>query len=451
MSLIIEYVRQFGRFQRNARLYLINNALSGMTSGILLVLYNLYLASLGYKADFIGVELFAATVGAGLAIVPAGMCIDRFSGKVILIAANLLIGLASIGQFLFRQPLPLLVSAFIAGVGFAFILVINAPFLTANSTPSQRSHLFSLNIALGLVTIVVGNVLGGALPVWLSHIGWLMGSMPAALNGILASQAAPRSYQLSLLLAGVIVLPSLVPLFLLSNDPAPGSARQARAAGAGIAEARAGLRRVLASSSSWGAAARIPRSPIFLLSLQQALIGAGAGLFINYFNIYFVQHLGASSALFGLLSGATVAITALFTLAAPGLAARIGRVNTISLTVLASLPFLLTLGLTTVLPLAAACYVLRQGLMDMSNGVLQVFSMEVVPPRRRGLANSSYQAAFQVPNALAAPLGGLLIVRFGYAPIFLAAAACYLLAIAVLWGSFGRRGEGSGEKLLESQ
>jgi hypothetical protein len=57
MSRLISYIREFGRFQRNARLYLISNALSGVTIGIILVLYNLYLVSLGYKTDFVGLVL----------------------------------------------------------------------------------------------------------------------------------------------------------------------------------------------------------------------------------------------------------------------------------------------------------------------------------------------------------------------------------------------------------
>src|SRR5260221_11871514 len=132
MSQFVEYLRQFGRFQLNARLYLINNALSGVTAGILLVLYNLYLLSLGYAADFIGAVLFAATIGAGLAIFPAGVCIDRFSGKAILIGANLLIGVGGIWENFFFQPLPLLLSGFFAGGGFAFLLGGNVPFLAAN-------------------------------------------------------------------------------------------------------------------------------------------------------------------------------------------------------------------------------------------------------------------------------------------------------------------------------
>ena len=105
---IVEYLREFGRFQRNARLYLLSNVLSGVTTGILLVLYNLYLVSLGYGTDFIGIVLFVVTIGAGVAIFPAGICIDRLSGKFILIWSSLFIGLAGIGQILFRQRLHLI-------------------------------------------------------------------------------------------------------------------------------------------------------------------------------------------------------------------------------------------------------------------------------------------------------------------------------------------------------
>jgi len=428
MHLLIEYARQFRRFQRNARLYLISNALSGVSVGILVVLYNLYLVSLGYGTDFIGVILLVGTLGAGLAIFPAGWCIDRFGGKAILIWSSLLIGVAGVGLLLFRQPVPLLVSSFITGIGGAFILVVNAPFLTVNSTPGERSHLFSLNIVLSLVTIVLGKVIGGVLPVWFRGSSWLMAPLPSWSSWLLVNQPDARSYQLALLLAGIIAGPSLVPLFLLSNDRPPVPPQPV--APLAVQNALLSLRHVQVQA--------VLRGPIFLLSLTQVLIGLGAGLFIPYFNVYFVQHLGASSALFGLIDGSATAVTALLTLAAPLLALRLGKVNTIVLTQLASIPLLLTVGLTGILPLAALFYLFRQGLMDMSSGIFQVFSMEAVPRQHRGLANSSYQASFQVAWALTAPLGGLIIVRLGYPPIFVAAAVCYVLSIAILWTCFGR-------------
>jgi len=445
----LEYGRQFGRFQRNARLYLINNALSGVTAGILLVLYNLYLVSLGYEANFVGFVLFAVTIGAGIAIFPAGICVDRFSGKAILIWSNLLIGLAGIGQILFRQPVPLLVSGFLEGAAFAFTLVINAPFLTLNSSPEERPHLFSMNISLGLITLVLGEVLGGVLPFWLRSIHWLMAPLPAWVAPILASQSDPRSYQLALLFAGVIAGPSLIPLFMLQSNqkmPLPDNAGAKAFRGEDkprpypvrlrqSLRSRVGAGLVLALDVA-GRRKAFLRSPFFFLMLVYIFTGLGAGLFIPYYNIYFVQHLKASSALFGLIDGGANALTALTTLAAPWLAARIGRINTIALTRLLSIPLLLIVGLTGILPLAALLYPFRQGVMDMSNGILQVFSMEVVPEKFRGLANSSYQVAYQVPWAITASLGGLVIVQYDYPPIFLLGAFCYLLAIAVLWAKF---------------
>src|SRR5260370_34800706 len=108
------------------------------------------------------------------------------------------------------------------------------------------------------------------------------------------------------------------------------------------------------------------------------LPGLGGGLFIPSFNIFFVQHLKASPSLFGLIDGGANAITALLTLVAPLLAKRLGRINTITLTRLASIPLLLTIGLTGILPLAAFLYLFRQGSMDISAGIRQVYSMEAV-------------------------------------------------------------------------
>ncbi|HLZ80917.1 MAG TPA: MFS transporter [Ktedonobacteraceae bacterium] len=455
MRQLINYVQQFGYFQRNARLYLISNALSGVTTGILLVLYNLYLLSLGYGADFIGLVLFVGTIGAGIAIFPAGVCIDRFGGKAVLIWSNFLIGFAGIGQILFHQSLPLLLSAFAAGTGVAGAIVVNAPFLTLNSTPDERSHLFSLNIALGLVTTVLGNIVGGILPVYFRSFSWLMSSLRPGLDLVLATQPEARSYQLSLLFAGIIAVPSLVPLFMLQDKRTlPGSNNEGRAKRTlwpSFSKRDRGWEQdflpethISLSFSAWLSGRlfvsirTILFSAFFLLMLVQALIGAGAGLFVPYFNIYFVQQLKASPALFGLLNGGATAITALLTLVAPWLARRIGKVNAVVVTQISSIPLLVMIGLVPLLPVAAILYLLRQGLMDMSAGVLQVFSMEAVVEEHRGIANSGYQTAFLVPWAVMAPLGGLIITHAGYPAVFIGGALFYILAVSVLWWNFGR-------------
>ncbi len=466
MRLVKEYLQQFKHFQRNARLFLINNALSGVTAGILLVLYNLYLVSLGYHADFVGAVLFVGTIGAGLAIFPAGVCIDRFSGKIILILSTSLIGIAGAGQILFRQPLPLLVSSFVVGVGLAFLLVITAPFLTLNSDSEERPHLFSMNISLSLITLVLGEIIGGILPIWFRSIPWLMKPLPYGTNSLIASNPDARSYQLALLLAGIIAIPSFIPLFMMSSVRPPRRMKHNVAPPASHDKTAALPRRgqLLLSvvnglfhadqgedffSHIFSFIYTFLQSAFFFLVLVYILTGFGAGLFIPYFNIYFVQHLNASPALFGLIDGGANAITALFTLIAPHLANRFGKINAITLTRLANIPLLLIIGLTSILPLAAFMYLFRQGTMDMSAGILQVFSMESVTEKHRGLANSSYQAAFQVPWAVAAPIGGLIIVHSGYTLIFLLGAFFYILTIVILWARFGSRKPVGLEKLAE--
>lgn len=431
MSLLVEYIREFGHFQRNARLYLVSNALSGVSAGIVLVLYNLYLSSLGYKADFIGLVLFVGAVGAGVAIFPAGICIDRFGGKLILLCSNLAFGAIVAGQILFRQPVPLLITAFLAGGATAFFLVVNAPYLTANSTPGERPHLFSLNIVLGLGTIVLGEPLGGALPAWFRATSWLMGSLPSWLSWMLATQPEPRSYQLAVLFAGVLAVPSLIPVLLLTADRPPAS-RSTRPRDFSIA-------RVLSTTRAWRqqfSLHKLLAHPIFIVLLVQVLIGLGMGLFVPYFNLYFVKQLKSSPALFGVIDGTANGIDALLTLLAPWLAVRIGRINTITITRLISIPLLVIIGLTNLLPVAATLYLFRQGMMDMSLGIFQVFSMEVVSQQRRGLVNSTYQASSQAAFALSVPLGGVIITHSGYAPVFILGAILYTLAIAALWSRF---------------
>lgn len=433
MSLLIEYLREFGRFQRNARLYLISNILSGVTTGSILILYNLYLVSLGYKTDFIGLLYLMGAVGIGIAIFPAGLCVDRFGGKSILIWSSAAIGVFGAAQLLFRQPLPLLISTFFVGLAAAFPFVVNAPFLTNNSTRAERPQLFSINIVVILATTVIGEVLGGALPIWLRQQPWLMSAFPHWLNWALVGQVQPRSYQLAMLLAGIIAAPSFIPLFLMDDDR---PATRERLSSTTVDERESLRMMLLMLRRALAHPKKILISPFSMLLLVQIVVAFGAGLIIPYFNLYFVQHLKASSALFGLIDGGANTINAILTLLAPLLAARIGRINTITITRLCSLPLLLIIGFTTTLPLAAALYLFRQGTMDMGLGLFQVYSMEAIPEQRRGLANSSYQVAMNVPMALSTPLGGLIIAQMGYRPVFIGTAILYALAILALWLRF---------------
>ena len=451
MQQLIEYVRQFGRFQRNARWYLLQSALVGIGIGIFSLLYPLYLSALGYKVDLIGLVLFFIPLGTSVALIPAGLCVDRFSGKAILIWSSVVMVIAVMGQILFHDLVLLCISAFGIGIGISFQYVLNAPFLTAHSTPDERAHLFSLNIVLILVTTVLGELLGGALPVWLREHPW---ALFPDLSWLLSEQKLARSYQITILCGVLLALTSFIPLLLMTAQrPTHGRSEQPfrlvllfpRKLWLSL---RANFKKNTSTrrdatdagvTLSFGRLLRYLFTPLAIMQVHMVLTGFGTGMITPYFGLFFVGYLGANSTLFGLIDGSSNAILAFATLLAPLMVMRIGRLKTIVFTGLLSIPVIICVGSFRIFLLAAILYPLFQVLWNMANGILQLFSMEVVPPKLQGRANSSYQVAFQVSWAVATPIGGLLIDRLGYTPVFWMTAGLFFLAVVLIWWRFGSK------------
>lgn len=441
MQQFIEYMRQFRHFQRNARLFLLIYMLVSISTGVSTVLYPLYLSALGYGTDFIGLQVLAATLGAGLALVPAGILVDRFGGRAILFWSGVLLAVGGGIHVLFRTPVMFLVGAFVGGIGGTFALVLYSPFLTRNSIPAERPHLFSLNIVVSSVTAVLGEVLGGALPIFLRahsssmlpHLSWFLVSSPLA-----------RSYQITLLLGILLSMPAFLPIFFITNDRPPlmrSEQRRSRlarkASHSNPHDFQKGTRRDTTGLRYGPRVSGYIFSPLTVLMGMNLLIGLGAGMIIPYFGLFFVQKLGGTSAQFGIIDGTAKALNLLGTLLAPWIVVRIGRVAAILLPRLLGIPVLLCICFFPFLSLAVILYPLRQTLANMTGSILQVFSMEVISPELRGVSNSGYQGATQVALAISAPIGGLLIRNLGYTPVFLITAGCYLLALALFWLRFG--------------
>src|SRR5215469_6222414 len=160
----VSYLRQFGRMNRNARLYLLSNTLNSITVGIFALLYNLYLVALGYQADFIGWLLVVGGAGGALGMVTTSPLMARFGAKATLFWSSVVAGVAGALQLLIPLALPLTMTSFILGVAGGIYLVIGAPLLADGSQDAARSHIFSLNASLALITAVIGQILGGYLP-----------------------------------------------------------------------------------------------------------------------------------------------------------------------------------------------------------------------------------------------------------------------------------------------
>ncbi len=438
---LTDFFARFGRLRRNARLYLISNTIQAFTAGAIGVLYTLFLDGLGYGTGFIGLALFIGAAGGALGILPASALTRRLGWRAMLLLSDLIGGVAIAIQLLAPTRAVTLITSLGVGASVAIFLVLNAPFLAANSAPEQRNAIFGLNNALGFLAGVSGSVIGGLLPVWIAagyhaQTSWLL-----ALRPYLLADPQARVYQLAMLAAGVVAVPSIIPIFMLRERDAGMADATAPAAPAQSPVALA--ERLGERLRGWLRVARsVASGTVGRFAVSQALVGFGAGLFFPYLNIYFVNRLGASTAFYGALSAAVTAMLALVSLLSAPLADRFGRMRVALVAQVASLPFMIAMGAVPALVVVSACYVIRSTLMNTGSAPLQAWLMDAVTPQRRVLASNAYNMSWQGAWAVGAALGGGLIALGGFGAPFYVATACYTISAVLLglWFLPGRRG-----------
>lgn len=431
--MLTSYLDRLRALNRNAWLYLTSNSIQAIAAGALAVIYTLYLSALGYSASFIGLTLFVATIGGGIGIIPSQPLVNRFGWRTMLIWSDMIGGFAIFLQLILPTPPVLLVTSVAIGASVAIVLVINAPFLAANSTPRDRTTLFGLNNALQFLASIIGSLLGGALPIWFASQAVRGSALLQRLSPLLVPGEQARAYQLALLLIGALATPSIIPIFFLREPPRTSAHL---VVGDILQPWRVRL------NALWARIRVGARGVIGRFSLFQILLGFGAGLWFPYFNIYLVQHLGATSLDYGKLTAAATVLLAVASLIAAPLSDRFGKAPTIVVSHLCALPFLALMGLVPVVGIISAAYLLRGFLANISGPPLQAYLMEAVSERERVVANGVYNVSWQIAWAIGAFAGGLIVGPLGYHAPMLVAVPFYGGA-ALLFGWFFWRNAGA--------
>ena len=118
-----------------------------------------------------------------------------------------------------------------------------------------------------------------------------------------------------------------------------------------------------------------------------------------------------------------------------------GKVKTIVLTQVLSLPFLFLRGFSPIFALSVSSYLMRTALMNMSAPVLAAFAMEIVPAPLRPITSSLLVLSWNGGWAISAHASGKLQVRTGFSPIFLITGSLYLLTALLTYRIFHRTRE----------
>jgi len=361
--------------------------LRATATGLVAVLLGLYLARLRVGPAAFGLVVAAGLAGAALASLLATLRGDRLGRRRFLIGLTVLGGAGALAVPLVTAPLALALCAFLGmlnGMGRdrGAALVLEQAALPETTTNAGRTALFAAY-----------NVLQDA--------GHALGSLLAITPALLVTRGLGDLLALRVSF-GLLALLALAPLPLyLGLSPA--------------VEKHAPAPTVRLTPSSRRLLARI--SALF------ALDSLGGGFLTTAFlSLFFSERFAVGAETLGLLFFAARVLNALSHVGAALLARRIGLVNTMVFTHVPSSLLLVTVAFAPSFPVAAALFLLREGLAEMDVPTRQSYVMAVVRPEERTFASGLTHLVRMGAWAVAPALAGLLATASLMTPLVVGAA-----------------------------
>lgn len=404
LRVLREYAARVRAFQPNARLYLINMVIAGAAMGIFRLLFNFFVLSLGYDEALVGRLVTINSLTSLFAALPAGFLGDRLGRKAALILAGASSALSVI--FMVLQPgiVPLYAANIIFGISQSLAAVTIGPFLMENSGEQERTYLFSFNAGLQMVSVSVGNWVGGYLPGWIATFA-------------LVGPESSTAYGWALLIAALAEAASILPLIWLRSPSLD-----------------AGERSVFAPLDY---AAKNPGS-LSRLVLPLLITSIGAGLIMPFINVFYRVQYGQPDPVIGALFAWGSLAMGIGLLLAPPLADRMGKIQFVVVTQAISIPLLVVMGFAPWFWLSASAYYVRLALMNMSSPVYQTFVMEQVEPSARATVTSLISMAWNFGWSFSPMISGWLQVRSGFGLPFIGTIALYSISVWMYWAYFWR-------------
>jgi MFS family permease len=154
--------------------------------------------------------------------------------------------------------------------------------------------------------------------------------------------------------------------------------------------------------------------------------------------LFFHERFGVGEAGLGALFFGARAANAASHLLAAWLAARFGLVNTMVFTHIPSSLLLLTVPFAPSFPVAAALFLLREGLVEMDVPTRQSYVMAMVRPEERTLASGATHLVRMAAWAVAPAFAGLFMDRASAAAPFVLGAALKIAYDLLLYAAFRR-------------
>ncbi len=390
----------------NTKKFLLSTLLFGFSFSVWDLFFNLYILSLGFSKDMLGLIRSATPLSALILGLPLGLLSDRIGRRKSMII-GLLIGFAGmLIEIRILNPVFIFVFGLIQGAGIMLYRVAQPPFMMATSKKENQALVFSLNFGLLTMASTIGNLIAGQVPGWIE-------------TGLSLVQGSAESYRWVITAGILVAATSLIPILLLRES------ESAQIQSSAPIPLRKMIRKIGA------------RPMVRQLMLINLLIGFGAAILIPYLNVFLREKFAINDNLLGVIFSLSSLLVFLGSVISPWLI-KITRSRIIPTVATqgASVVFLFTLGFSPLMWLASLSLLMRTVLMQMSSPLLENFAMQVSPPEEQGAISAVRGVGWQTGQTFGIFISGLVQTRFGFPPLFIATGFLYSLAIALTWFFF---------------
>ena len=403
-SVLAIYLSRIRAFSKNARLYLLSEAIYGTATGIFQLLFNFYALSLGYNEAVLGNMVAARSMTSLIMAIPCGFLTDRIGRRNSIVISITGYSASVALMLLYPSSLMFVAMNIIQGLSQALSGVAMGPFLMENSKDTERTYLFSLSSGMRMTAVSVGQWIGGYLPTWFA--------LRLAINAM-----DTKAYSMSLWAVALSGFLAVLPMLFVASRVSKTTDRP-----------------------TFAPLSFIRKNPgkFEKLILPTLITSIGAGLIMPFMNVFFRNVHHQSDTSIGMIFAWGSLAMGIGLIIAPALAERFGKIQVVVLSQGLSVPFLMMLGFAPWFGIVLVAYYMRTMLMNMSSPIYSTYVMEQVEPESRGMLASLTSMATNFGWALSPTISGYLQIRYGFGPPFLLTIFLYTIAIGMYYVWFWR-------------
>jgi len=404
-SAMTVYYDFFKNISRNVKLYLGIIFFVTIVSSAYNVLFGIYLKNVGFTEAFVGQILSINTMGIAFGAIPMAIFAERLNRKKTIIFGMLLMVISNLIVLNVQVPMVMQIFAFIFGIGNSTLMILQAPIIYDNTPDQHRITAFSMAFVLQNVAFVLGSLVLGHLSGWITHyVG------PVSANRWVLNAAT------SLIFIGVLIA------LRFTGDEMTAKKRE-HTIKETLEGILAGYRRMLVGK------------PLFYL-MQVSLIGLGAGMIVPFFSMYLKYTLQTTDGIVGNIMAISQVGTVIGGLVVPPLAKKLGRVRTVIICQLLSIPFLISISFPQGIIIITISFFFRSSLMNMAGPIIGNLAMEIVDDETRTYMSSMVSLVSHLFRAVGIYIGGYLMFKYDYNTPYYFTIVCYLIGTYILYKVF---------------